>query len=173
MSSSLTRSTFFLCLFFYLSCVYWLRVVHKLIMICRRRPLLLRFSQTKGMPVNQRPLNHCMRGPFDRMISSLFTKERRQSKTLETIDERGSKIARNCVFDCLWSPVGRQMAIENSVTNDFYNYVRCFRCRLSDVLFMDGIQTRTDSFCVITLTGAFKAAYSVTMNIFRKKIFSF
>ena len=67
--------------------------------------LLLRFSQTKGMPVNQRPLDHCMRGLVDRMLSSLFTKDRRQSKTLETIDERGSKIARNSVFDCLWSPV--------------------------------------------------------------------
>ena len=43
----------------------------------------------------------------------------RQSKTLLTIDERGSKIARNSVFDCYLSPGGRQMAIKNSVSGDF------------------------------------------------------
>ena len=37
----------------------------------------------------------------------------RQSKTLLTIDEQGSKIVRNSVFDCHLSPVGRQLAIEN------------------------------------------------------------
>ena len=36
---------------------------------------------------------------------------------LLTIDERGSKITRNSVF---LLPVGRQMAIENFVSNDFY-----------------------------------------------------
>ena len=43
---------------------------------------------------------------------------------LLTIDERGSKIARNSVFDCHLSPVGRQKAIENSVSKDFLIYVR-------------------------------------------------
>ena len=43
----------------------------------------------------------------------------RQSKTLFTIDERGSKIATTSVFDCQWSPGGRLMAIENSVSNYF------------------------------------------------------
>ena len=43
---------------------------------------------------------------------------RRHSKTRLTIDKRGSKIARNSVFDCNLSPVGRQMAIGNSVSND-------------------------------------------------------
>ena len=33
------------------------------------------------------------------------TPGRRQSKTLSTIDERGSKIDRNSVFDCHLSPV--------------------------------------------------------------------
>ena len=33
------------------------------------------------------------------------TPGRRQSKTLLTIDERGSKIDRNSVFDCHLSPV--------------------------------------------------------------------
>ena len=42
-----------------------------------------------------------------------------QSKTLFTIDGRGSEVATNSVFDCQWSPVGRLMAIENSVSNFF------------------------------------------------------
>ena len=49
----------------------------------------------------------------------IFTPDRRQSKMLLTIDECGSKITRNSVFDCHLSPVGRQMAIENFVSNDF------------------------------------------------------
>ena len=48
-----------------------------------------------------------------------YTPGRRQSKTLSTIEERGSKIDRNSVFDCHLSPVGRQMAIENTVSIDF------------------------------------------------------
>ena len=50
---------------------------------------------------------------------SVITPGRWQSKTLLTKDERGSKIDRNSVFDCHLSPVGRQMAIENSVSKDF------------------------------------------------------
>ena len=50
---------------------------------------------------------------------TIYTPDRRQSKTLLTIDERGSKIARNSVFDCHLSPVGRQMAVENPVSNNF------------------------------------------------------
>ena len=38
---------------------------------------------------------------------------------LITIDEHESKMARNSVFDYHLSPVGQQMAIENSVSNDF------------------------------------------------------
>ena len=44
----------------------------------------------------------------------MSTPGRRQSKTLSTIDERGSKIDRNSVFDCFLSPVWRQKAIENN-----------------------------------------------------------
>ena len=60
----------------------------------------------------------CLNSDFTNITSG-----RRQSKTLLTIDECGSKLARNCVFDCHLSPIGRQMAIENSVSNDFI-YVR-------------------------------------------------
>ena len=52
-------------------------------------------------------------------ISCIYTPGRRQSKTLFTIDESGSKIARNSGFDCHLSPIWRQMAIKNSVSNDF------------------------------------------------------
>ena len=56
-----------------------------------------------------------------RLINSNFkfkfiTPDGRQSKTILTIDEHGSKIDGNSVFDCHLSPVGRQMAIENSVS---------------------------------------------------------
>ena len=48
------------------------------------------------------------------------TPDRRLWITFLTIDERGSKIAKISVFDCHLSPVRRQMAIENSVSIDFY-----------------------------------------------------
>ena len=54
-------------------------------------------------------------------MSSMLTPGRWQSKTLPTIDERGSKIDRNSVFDCHLSPVWRQMAIENSVSNQIFD----------------------------------------------------
>ena len=50
---------------------------------------------------------------------SFTAPDRRQSKTLDIIDERGSKIDRNSVFDCHLSPVGRQMAIETPVSYYF------------------------------------------------------
>ena len=56
---------------------------------------------------------------LDILIKTKNTPDRRQSKTLLTIDERGLNIARNSVFDCHLSPVGRQMTIKNSATNDF------------------------------------------------------
>ena len=46
-------------------------------------------------------------------------------------------MARNSVFDCHLSQVGRQMAIENSVSNDllytFVDGITVFDCRLSGV----------------------------------------
>ena len=61
----------------------------------------------------------------------------RQSKTLSTIDERGSEIATASVFDCQWSPVGRLMAIEKSVSNYFWSTfddnIDVFDCHQSDV----------------------------------------
>ena len=62
--------------------------------------------------------------------------ERRQSNTLWTINEPGSQIARNSVIDGQLSPVGRQTAIENSVSNDlrsmFLNSTNLFDWRLSE-----------------------------------------
>ena len=58
-------------------------------------------------------------------------------ENVTTIDERRSKINRNRVFDWHLSPVGRQMAIENPVSSDFYprsSIVKSvFDCRLSGV----------------------------------------
>ena len=48
-----------------------------------------------------------------------ITQGRRQSNTRFTIDKRGSKIDKNSVSNCHLSPVGRQMTIKNSVSNDF------------------------------------------------------
>ena len=68
-------------------------------------------------------------------LRSFIISDRRQSKTLWTIDERGSQIARNSVFDSHLSPVGRQTAIKNSVFNDlrstFVDSINVFDCRLS------------------------------------------
>ena len=54
---------------------------------------------------------------------------------LLTIDERGSNITRNSVFDCHLSTVGRQMAIKHYVSNFFlFNSVDSIHvsdCRLS------------------------------------------
>ena len=54
------------------------------------------------------------------MTITTTTPDRRQSKTLLTINERGSQIARNSVFTCHLSPVRQHMAIKDSVYNDFY-----------------------------------------------------
>ena len=61
----------------------------------------------------------------------------RQSKTLLTIDERGSNIATTNVFDCQWLPVRRLMAIKNSVFNYFWSTfvdnIDVFDCHQSGV----------------------------------------
>ena len=43
------------------------------------------------------------------------------SKTLLTMEEHPSKITRNSAVDCHLSPVGWQIAIKNSVSNDFWS----------------------------------------------------
>ena len=52
-----------------------------------------------------------------------------------------SKIDRNGVFDCQFSPVGRQMAIENAVSFDFLStfpdMISVFDCRLPGVTMRD------------------------------------
>ena len=58
-------------------------------------------------------------------------------ENVNTINKHRSKIVRNRVFDCHLSPVWRQMAIENTVTSDFFFYLHSsivknlFDCRLS------------------------------------------
>ena len=48
---------------------------------------------------------------------TVLTPDMHESKTLITNDERGSKIARNSVFEWHLSPDGRQMAVEISVSS--------------------------------------------------------
>ena len=80
------------------------------------------------VPKKSTQINSCMR--------HVNKPGRRQSKTLLTIDECGSKLARNSVFNCHLSPVRQQMAIENSVSvvNDFLSTfadsIYVFDCRL-------------------------------------------
>ena len=56
---------------------------------------------------------------------------------LLTIDDRGSKNARNSVLDCHLLPTGQQMTIENSVSIDFlstfFDSINLFECRLPGV----------------------------------------
>ena len=56
---------------------------------------------------------------------------------LSTIDDRGTQIAGNSVFDCHLSPVGRQTAVESSVSSDlgstFVDSINVFDCLLSEV----------------------------------------
>ena len=64
--------------------------------------------------------------------SVLNTPGKHQPKTLLTIKKLGIKIARNSAFDCHLSPVRRQMAIENSVSNNylstFVDSINVFDC---------------------------------------------
>ena len=48
-----------------------------------------------------------------------ITPDRWQSKNINTIDERRSKIVKNRVFECHLLPDLRLMAIENTVSSDF------------------------------------------------------
>ena len=62
---------------------------------------------------------------------------------LSTIDERGSQIAGNCVFDCHLLPVGRQTAGESSVSSNpgstFVDIFDIFDCRSLKCLFNIGL----------------------------------
>ena len=82
---------------------------------------------------------------FCRKNIFVSTPDRRQSKTPFTMDERGSEIATTSVFDCHLSPVGRLIAIKNSISNYFdlrssivltfliAAYPVWYRCRFHDV----------------------------------------
>ena len=87
-----------------------------------------------------------------------FTPDGRQSKTLLRIDERGSKIARNSVFDCHLSPVRRQMAIENSASNYVWS------------TFVDNITVSIAAYPVWGLWLRLKTSlFSFSDSIFRRK----
>ena len=62
---------------------------------------------------------------------------------LWTIDESGSQIARNSVFNCHLSLVGRQMEIKNYVSKDlrstFVDSINVLDCRLLKCLLNIGL----------------------------------
>ena len=70
----------------------------------------------------------------------MITPSRRQSKMLLTINEYGTKMARNSVFDCYLSSVSQQMAIENSLSIDFLSTfvdnIDIFDCHLPGVMIL-------------------------------------
>ena len=77
-------------------------------------------------------------------------------ENVNTIAEHISKLVRNRAFHCHLSPVGRQMAIKNTVSNDLN---RCslivksiFDCRISGViLFLQKSQAMQYSLFTITI----------------------
>ena len=66
-----------------------------------------------------------------------ITPDRRQLKTLLTIDKCRLQITRNNVFNCLLLPVGQQVAIKNSVSKCFWSTfvdsINFFECPQSGV----------------------------------------
>ena len=86
---------------------------------------------------------------------------------LLTIDKCGSKIARNSVFDCHLSPFGRQMAIENSVSNNilstFVDSTIVFDCRLSSMCMLGNFSC----FCSHTADFFSKSKFSKHYHSFR------
>ena len=70
----------------------------------------------------------------------ILTPDRRQSKGALNNRRTWLKIDRNSVFDCHLSPLGRQMAIESSVSNDFLSTfidsINVFDCRLSGAILL-------------------------------------
>ena len=80
------------------------------------------------------------------------TPDRRQSKTLLTIDARGSEIAITSVFDCHLQPVGCLMANEKYVSNYFWSTfvdnIDVFDCRLSGVISLYTSWCYCGRFCI-------------------------
>ena len=63
---------------------------------------------------------------------------RRQSKTLLTIDERGSKIARNSIFDCRATNGNRKLCFKRFFST-FVESINVLDCRLSGVDFVNAV----------------------------------
>ena len=97
--------------------------------------------------------------------TTFTTPSRRQSKTLLTIDERGSKIAKNSVFDCYLSPIRRQMTIKNSVSSDFWSTyvdsINVYDCHLPGVI----TYTELTSFCKSLTPTQLKASKCMILSV--------
>ena len=83
-------------------------------------------------------LEHVDKAWYNFYMKILVTPGRWQWKMLFTINERGLRIARHSVFDCHLSPDRPQIAIKNSISNDFWSTfvdsINIFDCRLPGVL---------------------------------------
>ena len=64
----------------------------------------------------------------------VYTMDKRQSKTLLTIDERGSKNAINRVFNCQSATNGNRNSVSNDFRSTFVDSINVFDCRLSGVV---------------------------------------
>ena len=84
-------------------------------------------------------------------------------ESLNTIDERRSKIVRNIVFDCHLSPGWRQMAIENTVSSIFFCVHRLLRA-FSIAAYPACSRATIDSFFLLSKSalreGSIKSRYS-------------
>ena len=97
--------------------------------------------------------------PITKKLRAVNTLDRRESKMLSIIDERGSKIDRNSVFICHLLPVGPQMTIENSVSIDFWSMfldsIGVFDCRLHGVVNAIWIHSLVRAFTVLCIYGTY------------------
>ena len=92
---------------------------------------------SKSRPLDLQSDLHLLPDTLPTALCGPVSPGRLQSKTLLTTDGRESKIDRNSVFDCHLLPAWRQMAIKNSVSNDFWSTfvdsINVFDCCLPGV----------------------------------------
>ena len=97
-------------------------------------PFNAKYTRITLMPIKLPPccLNTTQSSISEDATENILTPDRWQSKTLLTIDERGSKAARNSAFDCHLSPVVN--SVSNDILSMFVDSINVFVCRLSGVI---------------------------------------
>ena len=106
--------------------------MHESTTLCRRQSKTLSTIDERG----SKTVACCDRKRYQQSTNADQKPWHAAIETLSTIDECGSK-SLETVLDCHLSPVLRQMAIENSVSNDFSSAfletIGIFVCRLTGV----------------------------------------